>query len=142
MVICIYIYNCNRFFPRKTAQNHATTLNLVFQWSSLLRICRFIGHLFLLLLSRLVKSIWLFFPVSFLSWCWLYGVSGNWDRARSYCCFYRNHRPRSPSSDAIAFWVYVSWFSARIIAYLKKKQTGRLSITRLSKIFLLVRPFD
>lgn len=103
-----------------------------FQWSSLLHICRFIGHLFLLLLSRLLKSIWLFFPgILFLVlaiWCfWKLGQGKD-----LIVAFTENHRAKIIFFVAIAFWVYVSWFSARIIAYLKKSKQEDY-ITRLSK---------
>ncbi|MFT3826467.1 MAG: hypothetical protein QM731_21280 [Chitinophagaceae bacterium] len=93
-----------------------------FRESSFFRTCRFIGHLLLLFLSRLLKSIWLFFPgvlfVVLAIWCfWTLGQGKD-----LMVAFTENHQAKVIFFIAIAFWVYVSWFSARIVAYQKKSK--------------------
>lgn len=87
-------------------------------------------YLFLLLLqfiSRLLKAVWLFFPgILFLvlaMWCF-WSLNQGKD---IIVAFTENHQAKAFFFIAIAFWIYVSWYSARIVAYLKQgKQEDRI----------------
>jgi hypothetical protein len=74
----------------------------------------------LLFLSRLLKSLWLFFPgilfIALAIWCfWTLGQGKD-----IIVAFTENAKAKSFFFIAVAFWVYVSWYSARIVAYLKQ----------------------
>lgn len=89
-------------------------------------------YLFLLLLlfiSRLLKSIWLFFPgILFLvlaMWCF-WSLNQGKD---IIVAFTENHQAKAFFFIAIAFWIYVTWYSARIVAYLKRsRQEDRIKM--------------
>lgn len=81
----------------------------------------------LLFISRLLKSVWLFFPgILFLvlaMWCF-WSLNQGKD---IIVAFTENHQAKAFFFIAIAFWIYVSWYSARVVAYLKKsKQEDRI----------------
>ncbi len=83
--------------------------------------------LLLIFISRLLKSIWLFFPgILFLvlgMWCF-WSLSQGKD---IIVAFTENHQAKAFFFIAIAFWIYVTWYSARVVAYLKKsKQEDRI----------------
>jgi hypothetical protein len=71
--------------------------------------------------------LWLFFPgilfVVLAIWCfWTLGQGKD-----IIVAFTENAKAKSFFFIAIAFWVYVSWYSARIVAYLKQsKQEDRI----------------
>lgn len=80
-----------------------------------------------LFVARLLKSIWLFFPgILFLiltMWCF-WSLNQGKDIV---VAFTENHQAKAFFFIAIAFWVYVTWYSARIVAYLKEgKQKDRI----------------
>src|SRR5712672_1439329 len=81
----------------------------------------------LLFLSRLLKSIWLFFPgILFLllfMWCfWSLGQGKD-----LIVAFTENGKAKVFFFIAISFWIYVSWYSARIVSYQKlHKQQERI----------------
>src|SRR5215467_6278037 len=81
----------------------------------------------LLFLSRLLKSIWLFFPgILFLLlfiWCfWSLGQGKD-----LIIAFTENGKAKVFFFIAISFWIYVSWYSSRIISYQKLfKQQERI----------------
>lgn len=81
----------------------------------------------LLFVSRLLKSIWLFFPgILFLvlaMWCF-WSLNQGKD---IIVAFTENNQAKAFFFIAIAFWIYVTWYSARVVAYLKKsKQEDRI----------------
>jgi predicted acylesterase/phospholipase RssA len=81
-------------------------------------------------ISQLFKSIWLFFPgIIFL----LFGIFCFWTlgQGKDIIVAFTENTSRTILSlnytriiffVAIGFWVYVSWYSARIISYIKKKR--------------------
>src|SRR5689334_18905953 len=84
--------------------------------------------LLVVFVSRLLKSIWLFFPgilfVLLFMWCF-WSLNQGKDLI---VAFTENHQAKTFFFIAIGFWVYVSWYSARIVAYLKKsKQEEKIS---------------
>lgn len=86
--------------------------------------------LLLLFVSRLLKSVWLFFPgILFLVmaiWCF-WSLSQGKD---IIVAFAENQQAKTFFFIAIAFWIYVSWYSARVVAYLKKaRQEDRIKKT-------------
>lgn len=88
---------------------------------------QYLGLRFLVFLSHLLKSIWLFFPsilfIILTLWCfWILGQGKD-----LIIAFAENHDAKMFFLVAIGFWIYVSWFSSRIIANLKlKKQQEHL----------------
>lgn len=88
---------------------------------------QYLGLRFLVFLSHLLKSIWLFFPgilfIILTLWCfWILGQGKD-----LIIAFAENHDAKLFFLVAIGFWIYVSWFSSRIIANLKlKKQQEHL----------------
>lgn len=76
----------------------------------------------LVFISRLLKSLWVFFPgilfIVLAIWCfWILGQGKD-----LVVAFTENHKAKAFFFIAIAFWIYVSWYSSRIIAYLKKSR--------------------
>lgn len=74
------------------------------------------------IVSNILKSLWLFFPsVLFLllvTLCfWMFSQGKD-----LIIAFTENGKAKIFFFIAIAFWVYVTWYSSRIIAYLKKAQ--------------------
>ena len=78
--------------------------------------------------SQFLKSLWLFFPgilfLLFTIFCfWVLGqgkdilIAFNENRSRTILSF---NYSRFIFFLAIGFWVYVSWYSSRIISYIKK----------------------
>lgn len=83
---------------------------------------QYLGLRFLVWLSHLLKSIWLFFPsilfIILTLWCfWVLGQGKD-----LVIAFAENHEAKAFFLVAIGFWVYVSWFSSRITANLKLKK--------------------
>jgi predicted acylesterase/phospholipase RssA len=81
-----------------------------------------------LFISRLLKSLWLFFPgilfIVLAMWCF-WSLNQGKD---IIVAFTENHQAKAFFFIAIAFWIYVSWYSARVVAYLKKsKQEDRIT---------------
>src|ERR1700733_7282068 len=86
-------------------------------------------------ISQLLKSVWLFFPgiifLLFPIFCfWMLGqgkdiviafIDNNRDRN-----FFHFNYTRAIFFLVIGFWVYVSWYSSRIISYIKKKQQDNI----------------
>ena len=89
------------------------------------------GSRLLRFISQLLKSLWLFFPgILFLLlpiFCfWTLGqgkdiIVAFIDNNSSQSFFHFNYT-RTVFFLVIGFWVYVSWYSSRIISYIKKKQ--------------------
>lgn len=76
----------------------------------------------LVFISRLLKSLWVFFPgilfIAVAMWCfWTLGQGKD-----LVVAFTENHQAKAFFFIAIGFWIYVSWFSSRIIAYLKQSR--------------------
>ncbi|WEK37131.1 MAG: hypothetical protein P0Y53_06425 [Candidatus Pseudobacter hemicellulosilyticus] len=74
------------------------------------------------ILSRLFKACWVFFPsilfIVLAIWCfWTLGQGKD-----LVVAFTENHQAKAFFLIAIAFWVYVSWYSSRVIAYIKKSK--------------------
>lgn len=95
--------------------------------SKFVRTAWYLCTLLLLFVSRLLKSIWLFFPgILFLvlaMWCF-WSLNQGKDLI---VAFTENHQAKAVFFIAIAFWIYVTWYSARVVAYLKKgKQEDRI----------------
>ncbi|NML20187.1 hypothetical protein HHL16_04850 [Pseudoflavitalea sp. G-6-1-2] len=83
---------------------------------------QYLGLRLLVFLSQLLKSLWLFFPsilfILLAIWCfWM--LSQGQDLI---VAFTENHRAKAYFLIAIGFWIYVSWFSSRIIANLKTRK--------------------
>lgn len=83
---------------------------------------QYLGLRFLVFLSHLLKSLWLFFPgilfIILTLWCfWMLGQGKDLILA-----FAENHEAKIFFLVAIGFWIYVTWFSARIIANLKLRK--------------------
>ncbi|MEP6677555.1 MAG: hypothetical protein ABJA78_20505, partial [Ferruginibacter sp.] len=87
--------------------------------------------------SRLIQSIWLFFPaIAFL----LLAMACFWNAGQGkdiIAAFVKNssstvgffNYSRIVFFLAIGFWIYISWYSSRIIAYIKKtKQVGLIKV--------------
>lgn len=96
--------------------------------SRVVRTSWYIGSLIVLFISRLLKSIWLFFPgILFLvlaMWCF-WSLNQGKD---IIVAFTENHQAKAFFFIAIAFWIYVTWYSSRIVAYLKiGKQEDRIN---------------
>jgi predicted acylesterase/phospholipase RssA len=77
-------------------------------------------------LSRLFKSIWIFFPGTIFLilalWCF-WSLSQGKDLIYAFA---ENSKARPYFFIAVGFWVYVSWFSSRVISYLLiYKQNGK-----------------
>lgn len=71
--------------------------------------------------SHLLKSIWLFFPgIIFL--LFIIFISWSMDQGKDVIVAYteNTYHERIIFFLAIGFWVYVSWYSSRIISYIKK----------------------
>ena len=94
-------------------------------------------------LSQLLKSLWLFFPgilfLLFPIFCfWTMGQGKDImtafmnNESGTTTGFYFNYA-RVIFFIAIAFWVYVSWYSSRIISYIKKTRQQR-DIEEVAKI--------
>jgi hypothetical protein len=89
------------------------------------------GSRFLRFISRLLKSVWLFFPgilfLLFPIFCfWSLGqgkdiIVAFIDKDSAQSFFHLNYT-RTVFFLIIGFWVYVSWYSSRIISYIKTKQ--------------------
>lgn len=89
-----------------------------------------LGFRLLQFISRLLKSFWLFFPgilfLLFFVFCfWLLGQGKDiiiaFTENQSHLAFSLNFT-RIVFFLAIGFWVYVSWYSSRIISYIKKSK--------------------
>ena len=96
--------------------------------SRFIRTTYYLCSLLLQFISRLLKSIWLFFPgILFLvlaMWCF-WSLNQGKD---IIVAFTENHQAKAFFFIAIAFWIYVTWYSARIVAYLKKgRQEDRIT---------------
>lgn len=83
---------------------------------------QYLGLRFLVFLSHLLKSLWLFFPgilfIILTLWCfWVLGQGKDLILA-----FAENHEAKIFFLVAIGFWIYVTWFSSRIIANLKLRK--------------------
>jgi Patatin-like phospholipase len=86
-------------------------------------------------ISQLFKSVWLFFPgLIFLLlpiFCfWMLGQGKDiviafidYDHAKNFLHF---NYTRSIFFLVIGFWAYVSWYSARIVAYIKRRQENNI----------------
>jgi hypothetical protein len=76
-------------------------------------------------ISNILKSLWLFFPsVLFLS----LAIFCFWEFSQGkdlIVAFTENGKARIFFFIAIAFWVYVTWYSSRIVAYIKKSQQDK-----------------
>ncbi len=88
-----------------------------------LRITRFI--------SQLLKSLWLFFPgilflILFIFCFWMLGQGKDilvaFTENQSHIGFLSFNYTRIIFFLAIGFWAYVSWYSSRIISYIKKSK--------------------
>ncbi|HEV8084697.1 MAG TPA: patatin-like phospholipase family protein [Chitinophagaceae bacterium] len=88
-----------------------------------LRILRFV--------SQLLKSLWLFFPgilflILFIFCFWMLGQGKDiiiaFTENQSHIGFLSFNYTRIIFFLAIGFWVYVSWYSSRIISYIKKSK--------------------
>ncbi len=99
------------------------------------RLSRFIGAVqylllrFLRFISRIMKSLWVFFPgilfIVLAIWCfWTLGQGKD-----LIVAFTENHKAKAFFFIAIAFWIYVSWYSSRIIAYLKRSRQEEFILT-------------
>lgn len=90
--------------------------------SRIVRTIYYLCSLIVLFISRLLKSIWLFFPgILFLvlaMWCFWTLNQGK----DIIVAFTENHKAKAFFFIAIAFWIYVTWYSARIVAYIKKSR--------------------
>ena len=80
-------------------------------------------------ISRLFKSLWIFFPSTLFLilalWCF-WSLSQGKDIIYAFA---ENSNARLYFFVAVAFWVYVSWYSSRIIAYLLiSKQDGKPAV--------------
>src|SRR5688500_9369070 len=80
-------------------------------------------------ISRLFKSLWIFFPSTLFLilalWCF-WSLSQGKDLIYAFA---ENNNARIYFFIAVAFWVYVSWYSSRIIAYLLiSKQDGKPAV--------------
>lgn len=82
-------------------------------------------------ISRLLKSLWLFFPgilflLLFIFCFWLMGQGKDiivaFTENQSHTAFLHINYTRIIFFMAIGFWVYVSWYSSRIIAYIKRSK--------------------
>jgi hypothetical protein len=96
--------------------------------STFFRTAYYLCWLLLTFVSRVLKSIWLFFPgilfVLLAMWCF-WSLNQGKDLI---VAFTENNQARIFFFIAIGFWIYVSWYSARIVAYLKKsKQEERIT---------------
>ncbi|HVI46431.1 MAG TPA: patatin-like phospholipase family protein [Chitinophaga sp.] len=82
-------------------------------------------------LSHLLRSVWLFFPgIMFL--IFIYYITWNLDQGKDIIVAFteNEYAARIVFFIAIAFWVYVSWYSSRIISYIKKfRQIADLQVT-------------
>jgi hypothetical protein len=75
-------------------------------------------------LSQLLKSIWLFFPgimflLFFILCFWMFG------QGKDIIIEFTENKAQATRGIffiAIGFWVYVSWYSSRIIAYIKQSK--------------------
>lgn len=77
-------------------------------------------------ISRLFKSLWIFFPGTLFLllalWCF-WSLSQGKDLIYAFA---ENSKSKVYFFIAVAFWVYVSWYSSRIISYLLiSKQAGK-----------------
>src|SRR5688572_10673731 len=77
-------------------------------------------------ISRLFKSLWVFFPGTLFLllalWCF-WSLSQGKDLIYAFA---ENSKSKLYFFIAVAFWVYVSWYSSRIISYLLiSKQAGK-----------------
>jgi hypothetical protein len=90
--------------------------------SKFFRTAYYLCWLLLTFVSRLLKSIWLFFPgilfVILFMWCF-WSLNQGKDLI---VAFTENHQAKTFFFIAIGFWIYVSWYSARIVSYLKKSK--------------------
>ncbi len=93
---------------------------------------QYLGLRFLVFLSHVLKSFWLFFPsiifIFLAIWCfWMLGQGKD-----LIIAFSENHEAKAFFLVAIGFWIYVTWFSSRIIATLKlrKQQEHLLKLIR------------
>ncbi len=82
-------------------------------------------------ISRLLKSLWLFFPgilflILFIFFFWLLGQGKDivvaFTENQSHTVFLHLNYTRIIFFIAIGFWVYVSWYSSRIVSYIKKSK--------------------
>ena len=78
------------------------------------------------IVSNVLKSLWLFFPsVLFLvlvAVCfWVFSQGKN-----LIIAFTENGKAKVFFFIAIAFWVYITWYSSRVIAYIKKNAAGQV----------------
>ncbi len=95
--------------------------------SKFFRTLYYLLSIFLLFLSRILKALWVFFPgilfVIFFMWCfWTLGQGKD-----LIIAFTENQQAKLFFCIAIVFWIYVSWYSSRIVAYLKQsKQEDRI----------------
>ncbi|MGN6419576.1 MAG: hypothetical protein ACTHMC_18895 [Pseudobacter sp.] len=95
---------------------------------------QYLGLRFLVFLSHLLKSLWLFFPgilfIILTLWCfWMLGQGKDLILA-----FAENHEAKVFFLVAIGFWIYVTWFSARIIANLKLRKQQEAIIKMLKNL--------
>ncbi len=82
-------------------------------------------------ISRLLKSLWLFFPgilflILFIFCFWLLGQGKDiivaFTENQAHTAFLHINYTRIIFFIAIGFWVYMSWYSSRIISYIKKSK--------------------
>jgi hypothetical protein len=87
---------------------------------------RHYAFLVLLFISRLLKSIWVFFPgIVFVA----LGMVVFWTLGQGkdiIVAFSENRKAKAFFFIAIIFWVYVSWYAARMIAYMKEAKQKAL----------------
>ncbi|MEO6070740.1 MAG: patatin-like phospholipase family protein [Chitinophagaceae bacterium] len=100
---------------------------------------------YLRFLSRLLKSIWLFFPGIFfllltVFFFWMLGQGKDiivaFTENQSRTIFLKLNYTRIVFFLAIGFWVYVSWYSSRIIAYIKRSK----ELDRVQQVSAMDRP--
>ncbi|MEP6583886.1 MAG: hypothetical protein ABJA90_06455, partial [Ginsengibacter sp.] len=82
-------------------------------------------------ISQLLKSLWLFFPgilflILFIFCFWMLGQGKDiiiaFTENQSQVGFLSFNYTRPVFFLAIGFWIYVSWYSSRIISYIKKSK--------------------
>lgn len=116
-----------------TIKSFLFAFNILFFFAGLLYLLYSCGLilLFLRYLSQLFKSLWLFFPgllfLFFPIFCfWMMGqgkdllVAFVSNELRTYSNGISFNYTRLIFFIAIGFWVYVSWYSSRVISYIKK----------------------
>lgn len=90
--------------------------------SRVLGAVQYLTYRLLQFISRLLKSLWFFFPsilfILLAIWCF-WSLNQGKDLI---VAFTENHQAKAFFFIAIAFWIYVSWYSSRITAYIKQSK--------------------